>query len=203
MNLTVNPVSRLSLQKQLPDKSPSTYITLCNTNQNQHITYKLKATQTLRYLVKPFQGCIPPNTTIKINIRLDDQQIQPLLNSYSELGEPALSSNEDKFLVQSYALGIHDPPLTIDEVTEFWKSIGQTLNLLHVVSNKLQVDHSWLKKKNGFEVASFIDEGAILSKKKYRKIRGHLSKVVEEVSERVSERTSGKMLKSTHILYLN
>jgi hypothetical protein len=66
----------------------------------------VKTTQPRRYLVRPNQGLIAPNSSETISILLVDKDKQVLLQSYDRLGQSALEHSKDKFLVQSCAVSM-------------------------------------------------------------------------------------------------
>ena len=66
----------------------------------------MKTTQPRRYLVRPNQGLIAPNSSETISILLVDKDKQVLLQSYDRLGQSALENSKDKFLVQSCAVSM-------------------------------------------------------------------------------------------------
>jgi len=69
----------------------------------QHLAFKVKTTQPRRYLVRPNQGIVAPNSTETVSILLVEKDKQILLQSYDRLGQSALDHSKDKFLVQSCA----------------------------------------------------------------------------------------------------
>jgi len=70
----------------------------------EHLAFKVKTTQPRRYLVRPNQGVVAPNSTETVSILLVERDKQILLHSYDRLGQSALDHSKDKFLVQSCAV---------------------------------------------------------------------------------------------------
>mmetsp|Transcript_31438 Transcript_31438/g.36681 ORF Transcript_31438/g.36681 Transcript_31438/m.36681 type:complete len:326 (-) Transcript_31438:309-1286(-) len=68
---------------------------------NNHLAFKVKTTQPRRYLVRPNQGIVAPNSSETVTILLVDKDKQMLLQSFDRLGQSALDHSKDKFLVQS------------------------------------------------------------------------------------------------------
>jgi len=71
---------------------------------SEHLAFKVKTTQPRRYLVRPNQGVVAPNSTETVSILLVERDKQILLHSYDRLGQSALDHSKDKFLVQSCAV---------------------------------------------------------------------------------------------------
>lgn len=66
----------------------------------------MKTTQPRRYLVRPNQGLVAPNSSESISILLVEKDKQVLLQSFDRLGQSALDHSKDKFLVQSCAVSM-------------------------------------------------------------------------------------------------
>eukprot|EP00567_Pseudictyota_dubia_P017147 CAMPEP_0197436834 /NCGR_PEP_ID=MMETSP1175-20131217/4208_1 /TAXON_ID=1003142 /ORGANISM="Triceratium dubium, Strain CCMP147" /LENGTH=364 /DNA_ID=CAMNT_0042966217 /DNA_START=68 /DNA_END=1162 /DNA_ORIENTATION=- len=71
---------------------------------SEHLAFKVKTTQPRRYLVRPNQGVVAPNSTETVSILLVERDKQILLHSFDRLGQSALDHSKDKFLVQSCAV---------------------------------------------------------------------------------------------------
>mmetsp|Transcript_19454 Transcript_19454/g.26709 ORF Transcript_19454/g.26709 Transcript_19454/m.26709 type:complete len:355 (-) Transcript_19454:390-1454(-) len=86
---------------------------------NEYLAFKVKTTQPRRYLVRPNQGIVAPNSTETVSILLVEKDKQILLQSYERLGQSALDHSKDKFLVQSCAA-------PDDFATQYNKEKGKT-----------------------------------------------------------------------------
>mmetsp|Transcript_20599 Transcript_20599/g.34131 ORF Transcript_20599/g.34131 Transcript_20599/m.34131 type:complete len:321 (-) Transcript_20599:198-1160(-) len=86
------------------DSTPRVTMTLHHPgNTDEYLAFKVKTTQPRRYLVRPNQGLVAPNSSESISILLVEKDKQVLLQSFDRLGQSALDHSKDKFLVQSCA----------------------------------------------------------------------------------------------------
>ena len=154
MSLTVSPPDKLQFKIQQADSTntPKCVMSLSN-ETDENLAFKVKTTQPRRYLVRPNQGIIPPGGSSPITIILVAAHVTQILNDYIAIGPSALSSNKDKFLVQSYVLddggefselaekvsGLGSKE-SAEELTVLWKNIGDNKKT-DVVNKKLHVEH--------------------------------------------------------------
>lgn len=76
--------------------SPQTALTIYNTTENEYLTFKVKTTRPMRYLVRPNQGLIGPDGSATIVVILQQKDCADLL----QLDMDEQQSMNDKFLVQ-------------------------------------------------------------------------------------------------------
>ncbi|KAL7446085.1 hypothetical protein ACHAXM_010103 [Skeletonema potamos] len=126
----------------------------------QNLAFKVKTTQPRRYLVRPNQGIVAPNSSETVSILLVDKDRQVLWSTYDRLGQSALDHSKDKFLVQSCAVsnefsakfekemrvpvgdgGAHQySKELVEELTAMWNSVSSD-STLPVFNKKLHVRH--------------------------------------------------------------
>lgn len=119
---------------------------------------KVKTTQPRRYLVRPNQGIVSPNSSESISILLVDKDRQVLWSTYDRLGQSALDHSKDKFLVQScvvddnFAKQFRDEKSVVGEggqyrkelveaLTGMWNSVASGGTDVAVYNKKLHVKH--------------------------------------------------------------
>eukprot|EP00574_Skeletonema_japonicum_P008691 CAMPEP_0201729690 /NCGR_PEP_ID=MMETSP0593-20130828/19741_1 /ASSEMBLY_ACC=CAM_ASM_000672 /TAXON_ID=267983 /ORGANISM="Skeletonema japonicum, Strain CCMP2506" /LENGTH=357 /DNA_ID=CAMNT_0048222075 /DNA_START=19 /DNA_END=1092 /DNA_ORIENTATION=+ len=148
------------------DGSSRCTMTLRHTgNTKGYLAFKVKTTQPRRYLVRPNQGIVAPNSSETVSILLVDKDRQVLWSSYDRLGQSALDHSKDKFLVQSCAVSeefsakfANEPRITmgegqgggggggqykkelVEELTAMWNKASSNSNL-PVYNKKLHVRH--------------------------------------------------------------
>jgi len=104
------------------DYIPRKYLTsrLILSNPSSHnVAFKVKTTVPTSYLVKPHNGCIPPNSSLEVNITMQPTEYTaqtPILN--------------DKFLVSAFPLNsetdmaaVHDPV----RFNKLWAEVSKTI----------------------------------------------------------------------------
>ena len=79
-------------------------ILIISSHTHKQYMLQVKTTQPRRYLVRPNQGIVSPNSTETVSILLVDKDRQVLWSTYDRLGQSALDHSKDKFLVQSTAV---------------------------------------------------------------------------------------------------
>lgn len=126
-------------------------------SNNTHTQKQVKTTQPRRYLVRPNQGIVTPNSTETISILLVDKDRQVLYSTYERLGQSALDHSKDKFLVQSCAVsedfsgmfrneprgegGQYKKEL-VEALTGMWNGVASgSGNSVPVFNKKLHVRH--------------------------------------------------------------
>mmetsp|Transcript_21468 Transcript_21468/g.32470 ORF Transcript_21468/g.32470 Transcript_21468/m.32470 type:complete len:346 (-) Transcript_21468:843-1880(-) len=122
-----------------------------------YLAFKVKTTQPRRYLVRPNQGIVAPNSSETVSILLVDKDRQVLYSTYERLGQSALDHSKDKFLVQSCAVSDdfsakfqNEPRMggeggqykkeLVEELTAMWNKASSDSNL-PVYNKKLHVRH--------------------------------------------------------------
>jgi hypothetical protein len=102
---------------------------------------QVKTTQPRRYLVRPNQGLLFPGQTEQIQILLVEKDKVSLWQSYERLGQSALDSNKDKFVVQSSRVSPEDGLKTGDyeKLTNFWAKAVSNTSAYPVFNTKLPV----------------------------------------------------------------
>ncbi len=132
---------------------------ICNSNNiisHKHTNIlQVKTTQPRRYLVRPNQGIVSPNSTETVSILLVDKDRQVLWSTYDRLGQSALDHSKDKFLVQSTAVSnefaskFHNEPRgeggqykkeLVEGLTTMWNTVSSD-NSVAVYNKKLHVRH--------------------------------------------------------------
>lgn len=110
---------------------------------------QVKTTQPRRYLVRPNQGIITPQSDkeVQIQILLVEKDKNALYQSFLRLGQAALDNCKDKFLVQSTAVRPQDALHAgdYDALTDFWVKMSSNPGdpSLPVITNKkLTVVHT-------------------------------------------------------------
>lgn len=112
---------------------------------------QVKTTQPRRYLVRPNQGIISPqsenNQTVQIQILLVEKDKNTLYQSFLRLGQAALDHCKDKFLVQSTAVRPADALRAgdYDALTDFWVKMASNpgdKSLPAITNKKLTVVHT-------------------------------------------------------------
>eukprot|EP00804_Cyclotella_cryptica_P010545 CCRYP_016324-RA/>CCRYP_016324-RA protein AED:0.42 eAED:0.42 QI:194/1/1/1/1/1/2/226/353 len=120
------------------------------------LAFKVKTTQPRRYLVRPNQGIVYPNSSETISILLVDKDRQVLWSTYERLGQSALDHSKDKFLVQSCVVseefaeqfqgdergegGQYRKEL-VEALTAMWNSVASGGTDVAVYNKKLHVKH--------------------------------------------------------------
>lgn len=120
------------------------------------IKTKVKTTQPRRYLVRPNQGIVAPNSSETISILLVDKDRQVLWSTYDRLGQSALDHSKDKFLVQSCVVsnefagqfkgsekvegGQYRKEL-VEALTAMWNGVASGSTDVPVYNKKLHVKH--------------------------------------------------------------
>ncbi|KAL7479858.1 hypothetical protein ACHAW6_005577 [Cyclotella cf. meneghiniana] len=120
------------------------------------LAFKVKTTQPRRYLVRPNQGIVSPNSSETISILLVDKDRQVLWSTYERLGQSALDHSKDKFLVQSCVVsdefagqfrgdergegGQYRKEL-VEALTAMWNSVASGGTDVAVYNKKLHVKH--------------------------------------------------------------
>jgi hypothetical protein len=112
-----------------------------------HILAQVKTTQPRRYLVRPNQGIIQPNSTERVQIILVEKDKNTLYQSFLRLGQQSLDNCKDKFLVQSTIIRPTDnlSPTDYDGLTDFWSKLASNPNdpsMPPVHNKKLTVVHT-------------------------------------------------------------
>ncbi|KAJ0394479.1 hypothetical protein P43SY_007396 [Pythium insidiosum] len=95
-SVVLDPVESLAFQLQ-PQASPQAVLTIRNVSETRTVAFKVKTTRPLRYLVRPNQGMLAPNTSASIMVILQQKDCDELMRL--DPSERQLSN--DKFLVQS------------------------------------------------------------------------------------------------------
>ena len=110
---------------------------------------QVKTTQPRRYLVRPNQGLIAPNSSETISILLVEKDKQILLQSYERLGQSGLDHSKDKFLVQSCAVNSSfsaklggDSNELYEALTSMWNSVTSGGSNTPLYNKKLHVRHT-------------------------------------------------------------
>ncbi|KAL7515523.1 hypothetical protein ACHAXN_013466 [Cyclotella atomus] len=134
-------------------------LTLTHTGATKKsLAFKVKTTQPRRYLVRPNQGIVSPNSSESISILLVDKDRQVLWSTYDRLGQSALDHSKDKFLVQScvvddnFAKQFRDEKSVVGEggqyrkelveaLTGMWNSVTSGGTDVAVYNKKLHVKH--------------------------------------------------------------
>lgn len=125
----------------------------------ENLAFKVKTTQPRRYLVRPNQGIVAPNSSETVSILLVDKDRQVLWSTYDRLGQSALDHSKDKFLVQSCAVskefsakfdnetkrapgegGQQYSKELVEELTAMWNSVSSDSSV-PVYNKKLHVRH--------------------------------------------------------------
>lgn len=117
---------------------------------------QVKTTQPRRYLVRPNQGIVAPNSSETVTIILVGKDREVLWSSYERLGQSALDHSKDKFLVQSCEVSdefsakfSNEPRLgeggqykkeLVEELTAMWNSASSN-SKMEVYNKKLHVRH--------------------------------------------------------------
>lgn len=107
--------------------SPSANLTISNPSDSTDVTFKVKTTRPLRYLVRPNQGIIGPKGTATVSVILQTKDCDELL----ELSEEERQKVNDKFLVQtasveeSFCNSLVDLPSVqvTEQLTQKWASV--------------------------------------------------------------------------------
>ncbi|KAL7500315.1 hypothetical protein ACHAWT_010481 [Skeletonema menzelii] len=123
---------------------------------NKYLAFKVKTTQPRRYLVRPNQGIVAPNSSETVTIILVGKDREVLWSSYERLGQSALDHSKDKFLVQScevsneFSAKFNNEPRLgeggqykkelVEELTAMWNSASSN-SKLEVYNKKLHVRH--------------------------------------------------------------
>ena len=109
----------------------------------------MKTTQPRRYLVRPNQGLIKPNSSETISILLVGKDKQILLQSYERLGQSGLDHSKDKFLVQSCSVDSSfssklsgDSNDLYEALTSMWNSVTAGGSTTPLYNKKLHVRHT-------------------------------------------------------------
>ena len=114
--------------------SPQTALTIYNTTESEYLTFKVKTTRPMRYLVRPNQGLIGPGGSATIVVILQQKDCTELL----QLDMDEQQSMNDKFLVQAALVD-----------TEFATSVAENKNPKDV-TEALTQKWTTLDKKDTF-----------------------------------------------------
>ena len=138
--IEVLPDKYLHLFLTQSDQSTSTCVmTLKHPGETpNHIAFKVKTNQPLRYLVRPNQGIVAPNCTESVTITLVKNDKQTLLKSFDRFGQSALDHLKDKFLVQSCRVDDDFIKSYHKSSMEIWRAASSCENS-SICNKKLQV----------------------------------------------------------------
>ncbi len=111
--------------------SPQAALTISNPSSVENVSFKVKTTRPMRYLVRPNQGVIAPNHTATVVVILQHRDCDELLRL--DPSERQLSN--DKFLVQSVAVNAEFCDLlttksakeVMDDLTTLWSQVDKKL----------------------------------------------------------------------------
>lgn len=113
-----------------PQVAPQTTLTIYNTTENDYLTFKVKTTRPMRYLVRPNQGIIGPDGSATIVVILQQKDCSDLL----QLDMDEQQSMNDKFLVQAAIVGTdfatsvaenENPKDVTDALTAKWTTFAK------------------------------------------------------------------------------
>ncbi|KAL7569846.1 hypothetical protein ACA910_008515 [Epithemia clementina (nom. ined.)] len=143
--LEVSPDDELSFILSPKEATPKAVLTLKHPvgsgGIGEPIAFKVKTTQPRRYLVRPNQGLIQPGQTEQIQILLVEKDKISLWQSYERLGQSALDSSKDKFLVQSCKVTPEEKLTANDyeKLSNFWTKVMSNTSSHGVFNTKLPV----------------------------------------------------------------
>lgn len=142
--LEVSPDDELSFILSPKEATPKAILTLkypSGGSQGEAIAFKVKTTQPRRYLVRPNQGLLLPGQTEQIQILLVEKDKVSLWQSYERLGQSALDSSKDKFLVQSCTVSPEEKLNASDyeKLSNFWTKVMSNTSSHGVFNTKLPV----------------------------------------------------------------
>eukprot|EP00980_Cylindrotheca_fusiformis_P028782 scaffold22642_cov134-Cylindrotheca_fusiformis.AAC.37 len=148
-NLEVIPDSQLEFILSHGEATPRCVMTLKHPGtSSDYLAFKVKTTQPRRYLVRPNQGLIAPNSSESISILLVEKDKQALMQSYERLGQSGLDHSKDKFLVQSCkapasftAKAAGESSELYDALTSMWNSVTSGNSEAPIFNKKLHVRH--------------------------------------------------------------
>ncbi|KAF0686790.1 Aste57867_21453 [Aphanomyces stellatus] len=132
--ITLDPIDSLSFAL-VSNSSPQAALTITNPSSVENVAFKVKTTRPMRYLVRPNQGVIGPNSTATVLVILQQKDCEELLRL--DASERQLSN--DKFLVQSVGVEAEFCDMltkkqtkeVMDDLTSLWNQAEKTQ-----VSNK-------------------------------------------------------------------
>mmetsp|Transcript_16691 Transcript_16691/g.36488 ORF Transcript_16691/g.36488 Transcript_16691/m.36488 type:complete len:328 (+) Transcript_16691:33-1016(+) len=142
--LDVSPDDVLEFTLTPKEATPKTTLTLKHPSSGSHgepIAFKVKTTQPRRYLVRPNQGLIHPGGTEQVQILLVEKDKVQLWQAYERLGQSALDSSKDKFLVQSTKVAPSEGLKAGDyeALSNFWTKVMANTSSHGVFNTKLPV----------------------------------------------------------------
>ncbi|KAG9403190.1 hypothetical protein AC1031_006742 [Aphanomyces cochlioides] len=121
--ITIDPSDSLTFTLAA-NSSPQAALTISNPSSVENVAFKVKTTRPMRYLVRPNQGVIGPNSSATVLVILQQKDCDELLRL--DASERQLSN--DKFLVQSVGveaafcdlLTTKQAKEVMDELTTLW-----------------------------------------------------------------------------------
>ncbi|KAF0739689.1 hypothetical protein LEN26_002023 [Aphanomyces euteiches] len=121
--ITIDPSDSLTFTLAA-NSSPQAALTISNPSSVENVAFKVKTTRPMRYLVRPNQGVIGPNSSATVLVILQQKDCDELLRL--DASERQLSN--DKFLVQSVGveaafcdlLTTKQAKEVMDELTSLW-----------------------------------------------------------------------------------
>ncbi|RHY31516.1 hypothetical protein DYB32_003415 [Aphanomyces invadans] len=127
--ITLEPVDSLSFALS-PSSSPQAALTISNPSNVENIAFKVKTTRPMRYLVRPNQGVIGPNSSATVLVILQQKDCDELLR----LDPTERQLSNDKFLVQSVGVEAEFCDLltkkqakeVMDDLTSLWNHAEKT-----------------------------------------------------------------------------
>ena len=122
-SITLDPTDSLSFALAL-GSSPQAALVISNPSSVENVAFKVKTTRPMRYLVRPNQGVIGPNSSATVLVILQQKDCDELLRL--DASERQLSN--DKFLVQSVGVDAEFCDLltkksakeVMDDLTTLW-----------------------------------------------------------------------------------
>ena len=118
--------------------SPKSVLTISNPSEFQHVTFKVKTTRPLRYLVRPNQGVIGPKGTATVSVILQTKDCDEIVHMDSSERQ----KTNDKFLVQSAPVDDEFCNSIVDkstkEITELLTQKWNTFDKKDIINKKLR-----------------------------------------------------------------
>eukprot|EP00527_Entomoneis_sp_CCMP2396_P009224 CAMPEP_0198138140 /NCGR_PEP_ID=MMETSP1443-20131203/1552_1 /TAXON_ID=186043 /ORGANISM="Entomoneis sp., Strain CCMP2396" /LENGTH=361 /DNA_ID=CAMNT_0043799787 /DNA_START=64 /DNA_END=1149 /DNA_ORIENTATION=- len=142
--LEVSPDDELRFVLTSNEAIPKAILTLKHPAGGSHsepFAFKVKTTQPRRYLVRPNQGLIQPGQSEEVQILMVEKDKVSLLQSFERLGQSALDSSKDKFLVQSTRVGPSEGLKAGDyeKLSNYWTKVMSNTSAYGVFNTKLPV----------------------------------------------------------------
>ncbi|ETV73869.1 hypothetical protein, variant [Aphanomyces astaci] len=135
--ITLEPADSLSFSLST-NSTPQAALTISNPSSVENVAFKVKTTRPMRYLVRPNQGVIGPNSSATVLVILQQKDCDELLR----LDQAERQLSNDKFLVQSVGVEAEFCDLLTKKSS---KEVNDDLTSLWNQAEKAQISNKKLR----------------------------------------------------------